>query len=83
MTWIYRPLEGPGYEVGYYDPGGNFCPEPMLPATQDAAAARVAYLNGGGEIRLLRRLAGLIEKATELLREEARLLRQIREELGG
>lgn len=84
-VWVYRAREPEGFEVGFFDPAGNFCPEPVEFRTAPDAAARVSYLNGGEgiEARVLRSAARSMEQATILLREEARLLRKIREELGG
>lgn len=47
MTWIYRKTEQALWTVGFYTPDGTWEPESDH-NTADMAAARVAYLNGGG-----------------------------------
>lgn len=38
----------PSYQVGHYNPKGEFVPEPMyLDVDAETAAKRVRYLNGG------------------------------------
>lgn len=45
MTWVYLQSEPGLFTVGFYDPTGKWHPDSDHD-TREAAAARVAYLNG-------------------------------------
>jgi hypothetical protein len=47
MSWVYIKSEPGLWTVGFYRPDGRFMPESDHDSP-DKAAARVAYLNGGG-----------------------------------
>jgi hypothetical protein len=46
MSWVYLNSEPGLYTVGFYDPQGKWQPDSDY-LTQDEAARRVHYLNGG------------------------------------
>ena len=46
MQWMYRHTEPRLWTVGFYDPSGQWEPESDH-ASEDAAALRVHWLNGG------------------------------------
>ena len=45
--WVYKRTEPGLWTVGFYDPSGKWVPESDH-GSPGEAAARVAYLNGGG-----------------------------------
>ena len=53
MSYVYLDFRSKAgcFTVGFYDPNGEFHPESDHD-TQDAAAARVHYLNGGSRPEL-------------------------------
>lgn len=46
MTWVYQRSEASLWTIGFYDPKGEWYPTDDFDS-QDEAAARVAWLNGG------------------------------------
>lgn len=62
MIWVYMK-KGENYTIGFYTPEGAFC---EVEGCQDlnSAAARVNYLNGGGQpseiIRVLEQIRNAI-----------------------
>jgi hypothetical protein len=46
IMWVYIRSEGRLFTVGFFDPAGTWNPESDWP-TQEEAAARVHWLNGG------------------------------------
>jgi hypothetical protein len=49
MSYVYMRSEAGLYTVGFYAPDGGWNPESDYGSKEDAAA-RVHYLNGGGDI---------------------------------
>lgn len=47
MTWLYKKSEPTLWTVGFYDPSGRWQPESDH-GSEEEAARRVHYLNGGG-----------------------------------
>lgn len=46
LMWVYKPLDGGRWIVGFYCPDGTWVADGEFD-TRDKAAARVNYLNGG------------------------------------
>lgn len=46
-VWVYRKTQAGRYEVGYFGPEGQWMPEDGVYSSQERAAERVHYLNGG------------------------------------
>ncbi len=68
VLWVYVKSESRLYTVGFYDPAGKWHPESDH-SSDDEAAARVHYLNGGSHCGQPERDAKLVAEAQiELLR---------------
>lgn len=48
LMWVYKPLDGGKWVVGFYQPDGTWMADGEFD-TRDQAAARVNYLNGGSK----------------------------------
>lgn len=89
--YVYRemptkPSEPTLWTVGHYDPQGTWHPDSDHLQSREAAAERVAWLNGGGTLHHLQRMASKIADLTLEVRKMNAVRADIRAllaEIGG